>query len=159
MQSAIDAPAPSGRPLGMRLIIAYKFVKGPAVLALAAALTFARTPADHLLRHLVAELSEWGLLGWRLAHWLEPWLTPGVEVRAAILSWLDGLSTVTEGFLLLWGKAWGEWLVVAGLSLLMPLEVMGLFRRPSITRAIVLLVNALVVAYLVRRRLTAPRSA
>jgi len=86
------------------------------------------------------------------------WLTPGVEVRAAILSWLDGLSTVTEGFLLLSGKALGEWLVVAGLSLLLPLEVMGLFRRPSIARAIVLLVNALAVAYLVRRRLTAPRS-
>ena len=67
MRSTIDNPAPPGQPLGLRLIIAYKFVKGPAMLALAAALTFARIPADHLLRHLVAELSEWGLLGWRFA--------------------------------------------------------------------------------------------
>jgi hypothetical protein len=158
MQSAIEGAAPAGRPLALRLIIAYKFVKGPAVLTLAVALTFARIPADHFLRHLVAELSEWGVLGWRIAHWIEPRLTPNIEVRAAILAWLDGLSTVTEGILLLSGKAWGEWLVVAGLSLLLPLEVVGLFRRPSLARAIILLINALVVAYLARRRLTAPRS-
>jgi len=147
--------AQRGRPIGLRLIIAYKFVKAPIVLAVAAALIFAPVPSDHFLRHAAAELSEWGVVGWRMAHWIEPRLTPGVEHKAAALALLDGTTTLIEGILLLSGKAWGEWLVVGGLALLLPIEVLGMVRHPSVVRAVVLLLNALIVVYLVRDRLKA----
>ncbi len=125
------------------------------MLAVAAALTFAPVRSDHFLRHLAAELSEWGVVGWRLAQWLGPRLTRGIEIKAALLAWLDGTTTLIEGILLFSGKAWGEWLVVAGLALLIPIEAVECARRPSLARAAVLAVNALAVAYLARRRLRA----
>ena len=151
--------AQRGRPFGLRLIIAYKFVKAPLMLSVAAALTFAPVPADHFLRHVAAQLSEWGAVGWRFANWIEPRLTTGVEHRAAALAWLDGTATLVEGILLLSGKVWGEWLVVAGLAVLLPFEVLAMVHRPTVVRAVILVVNALVVVYLVRDRLKArPRN-
>jgi Predicted membrane protein (DUF2127) len=147
--------AQHSRPPGLKLIIAYKFLKAPAMLALAGALTFAPAKSMRAARHVAFELSEGGGISWRLAHWLEPHLTTRVEHRAAAVAWLDGVSTLAEGLLLLSGKAWGEWIVVAGLSLLVPVEVIALVRRPRPTRALVLAVNAAVVVYLARRRLKA----
>jgi len=92
-------------------------------------------------------------LGWRVARARAPHLTPRAEHRAAVVACLDGLSTLAEGLLLLSGKAWGEWIVVAGLGALLPIEAVSLARRPRIGRATVLLVNASVVAYLARRRI------
>jgi len=143
------------RPPGLKLIIAYKFLKAPVMLALAGALTFAPVSAIRAARHVAFELSEGGGISWRLAHWLEPHLTERVERRAAIVAWLDGVSTVAEGLLLVSGKAWGEWIVVAGLSLLLPVEVLALVRRARIARALVLVINAAVVVYLAWRRLRA----
>ncbi len=142
----------AARPAGLRLIIGYKFVKAPVMLALAAALTFAPVRAVSIARHATFELSETGALGWRIARWAEPHLTIRVEHRAAALAWLDGVSTFVEGLLLLSGTAWGEWIVVAGLALLVPFEAVGLARRPRIGRAVVLLINVAVVAYLARDR-------
>ena len=146
---------PQNRPAGLKLIIAYKFVKAPIMLALAGALTFAPISTIRAARHAVFELSESGALGWRVAHWAEPHLTVRVERRAAIVAWLDGVSTLVEALLLLSGKAWGEWIVVAGLALLLPLEAFSLVRRPRLGRALVLAANVAVVAYLARRRLKA----
>ena len=143
------------RPPGLKVIIAYKFLKAPIMLALAGALTFAPSSTIREARHVVYQLSEGGGISWRLAHWLEPHLTERVEHRAAIVAWADGVSTLAEGLLLLSGKTWGEWIVVAGISLLLPVEVVALVRRPRLGRALVLVVNAAVVAYLARRRLTA----
>ena len=78
------------------------------MLAVAAALIFAPVRSDHFLHHLAANLSESGVLGWRLAHWLGPRLTRGIEIKAAILSGLDGATTLLEGILLISGKAWGD---------------------------------------------------
>ena len=68
------------------------------------------------------------------------------------MAWLDSVTTAAEVILLLRGKAWGEWLVAAGLGALVVVEVVSLERRPSLTRLVVLIVNAAVVAYLVARR-------
>ena len=140
------------RPAGLKLIVAYKFVKAPIMLALALALTFAPVRSVAFARHASFELSETGALGWRLSRWIEPHLTTRVEHRAAALAWLDGASTIAEGFLLLSGTAWGEWIVVAGLALLLPFEGVALARRLRVGRALVLLINAAVVAYLARDR-------
>jgi uncharacterized membrane protein (DUF2068 family) len=144
---------PASRPTGLKAIVAYKFAKAPAMLALAVALTFLPVRSVAVARRLSVELSETGSLGWRLAHWLEPRLTRGAEHKAAALAWLDGASTLAEGMLLLSGSAWGEWIVVAGLGLLVPLELVALLRHPRPGRALVLLINTAVVAYLVRLRL------
>jgi uncharacterized membrane protein (DUF2068 family) len=116
-------------------------------------LVVAPARALQVAQRITAEISESGSLGWRAARALEPHLTPRTEHRAAIVAWLDGLLTLTEGLLLLSGKAWGEWIVIAALGALLPIEAVSLARRPRIGRAAVLLVNAAVVAYLVRRRL------
>ena len=145
------------RPAGLKAIIAYKFVKAPAMLALAVALTFAPAKAVADARGIAVDLSEMGSIGWRAAHWLEPHLTRGAERKAAVLAWLDGISTAIEGLLLLSGSALGEWIVVAGISALLPIEAVSLARHPSLGHAAVLLINAAVVAYLVALRLKARR--
>jgi len=130
------------------------------MLALALALTFVPVRSVGFARHLSVELSETGPLGWRLAHWIGPHLTQGVEHKAAALAWVDAVSTFVEGLLLLSGSAWGEWIVVAGLGLLLPLELVSFVRHPRLVRALLLLGNAAVVAYLVWLRLKdAPRRA
>ena len=140
-------------PPGLKAIIAYKFAKAPVMIALGIALLTAPDRALDVAHHITAQLSETGTLGWRIARALEPYLTPRAEHRAALVAWLDGLSTLTEGLLLLSGKAWAEWIVVGALGALLPIEAVSLVRRPRIGRAVVLLVNAAVVAYLVRLRL------
>ena len=75
----------------------------------------------------------------------------------AIVAWFDAISTALEAVLLLLGKAWGEWLVAIGLSLLLAPELLSLQRRPSWLKLIVLASNGGIVAYLCWRRLRALR--
>lgn len=151
-------PDPARRPLGMRLIITYKFVKGPISLAIAFALTFASARSMHMMERLVAEFADLGPVMARVGHWLHAHLSGGIEGKAALLAWLDGSSTILEGILLATGRGWAEWVVVGVLGLLIPFEVVGFIRHPSSTRAAVIAVNALVVAYLAWRRLEAERA-
>jgi uncharacterized membrane protein (DUF2068 family) len=141
------------RPPGLKAIIAYKFAKAPVMLALGLVLVLAPDRALRVAHRIAAELYESGSLGWRVAQVLEAHLTPRTEHRAAVVAGLDGLSTLAEGLLLLSGKAWGEWIVVAGLGALLPIEAIALARRPRVGRAVVLLLNAAIVAYLAWRRL------
>jgi uncharacterized membrane protein (DUF2068 family) len=78
-----------------------------------------------------------------------------VLMGGTALAWLDGVSTAVEGFLLLQGRPWGEWVVVAALAVLIPFEALALARHPSGFKLLVLSVNALIVAYLVFLRLGA----
>ena len=143
------------RPSGLRLIIAYKCVKAPLVLALALVLTLNPNGALHAIDALARDLSEGGALFGRLARWLDAHVTRRAVGHGAMLAWLDGLTTTLEAFLLWRGHAWGEWLVVAGLGALVPFELLSLEKHPSWTRLAALLVNAAVVAYLVVLRLRA----
>jgi uncharacterized membrane protein (DUF2068 family) len=143
------------RPLGLKAILAYKFAMAPVMLALGVVLILAPAHSLQLAHRITGQISESGSLGWRAARALEPYLTPRAEHRAAVVAWLDGLLSLAEGLLLLSGRTWGEWIVIAGLGALLPIEAVSLARHPRIGRAAVLLVNAAVVAYLVRRRLKA----
>jgi uncharacterized membrane protein (DUF2068 family) len=151
---------PHGRqgPAGLRLIIAYKFLKGPAVLLLAAWLTFAPERVLGFERRLAAELLEWGALLHRLALWLNLHVTASMLREGAAFAWLDGVTTLLEGVLLWLGYAWAEWLVVAGVSALVPFELWGFWHHPTPLRAGVIAVNVWIVVYLVRLRLNARRS-
>jgi uncharacterized membrane protein (DUF2068 family) len=145
------------RPGGLKLIIAYKCLKAPLVLALALVLTLNPRGALHAVDVVARDLSEGGALFGRVARWLEAHVTQRAVGRGALLAWLDGLTTTLEAFLLWRGHAWGEWLVVAGLGALVPFEVLSLEKHPSWMRLGALLVNVAVVAYLVLLRLRARR--
>jgi uncharacterized membrane protein (DUF2068 family) len=57
----------------------------------------------------------------------------------------------TEGIGLLLHKRWAEYFTIVTTGALMPLEIFELHRRFTITRLVVLIVNALIVWYLARR--------
>jgi uncharacterized membrane protein (DUF2068 family) len=59
--------------------------------------------------------------------------------------------------LLILRKPWSEWMVAIGLGLLLPFELISVIRKPSIGKLAVLVINAAVVAYLVRRRINQRR--
>ena len=141
------------RPLGLKAILAYKFAMAPVMLGLGLVLVLAPAHSLEFAHRITGQISELGSLGWRAARALEPWLTPRAEHGAAVVAGLDGLLSLAEGLLLLSGRTWGEWIVIAGVGALLPIEAVSLARHPRIGRAAVLLVNAAVVAYLVRRRL------
>ena len=56
---------------------------------------------------------------------------------------------LTEGVGLYLRKRWAEILTVISTAGLIPLELYELFHKPTITRAILLLVNVAVVTYLI----------
>jgi uncharacterized membrane protein (DUF2068 family) len=69
---------------------------------------------------------------------------------AALLLVGDAILSTIEGMSLQRGYRWGHWLVVAATSALLPIEAVELVRKGGWFRAVVLVVNAAVVAYLVR---------
>jgi len=146
------------RTLGLKLIIAYKLAKVPVMLALAIWLTVAPRSAYHVAEQIADELSEASSLWARLGEWIELHLSTRLFRWGAVLAWLDALSTGLEAILLLIGKAWGEWLVVVGVSVLLVPEVLSLQRKPGWLKVCILLVNAAVVVYLAARRLRAARA-
>jgi uncharacterized membrane protein (DUF2068 family) len=62
-----------------------------------------------------------------------------------------GVLELVEGVGLWLDKLWAEYLTVIATSLLIPLEVYELARRPSMWKAIGITVNVLIVIYLARR--------
>ncbi len=58
---------------------------------------------------------------------------------------------LTEGTGLLLMKPWAEWFTAIITSSLLPLELLEIYRRPTIAKVIVLLINVLIVGYLVMR--------
>ena len=137
----------------MRLIIAYKFLKAPAMLLLAVWLTAAPAAAYQSLGALAHELAEAGSIGAHVARWLYAHLSKSIVTEAAILAWLDALTTLIEGLLLLRGGVWGEWTVILGLACLLPFELLSLGHHPDAPKAALLAVNAVIVAYLIYGRL------
>lgn len=122
------------------------------MLALALWLTLAPGSAHRSLDRVAEELAENGATLARAGAWLHAHLTNGVMVGSAVLAWLDALSTGIEGILLLSGRAWAQWLVIAGLGALIPVELLSLERRPGPGKWIVLAVNVAIVVYLVQTR-------
>ena len=143
---------PATRPLGLRIIIGYKLSKAPLMLALALWLTVAPRSAIYVA-DVIVRISERGVTLSRLGSWIQEHLTRALAMDAAIIALVDGAWTAAEGFLLLQGRAWGEWVVVAGLAALVPVEAVSLGRNPSLFKLVIIAVNSAIVAYLVFRRL------
>jgi uncharacterized membrane protein (DUF2068 family) len=142
----------------VRVIIAYKVLKGSVGLAMALALIVL------LLAHATAPLES---IGARVhQHFTGAW---SVELAKALLSaaeprhlWLvalalalDGSFTLLEGWALYHAHWWGPWLVVLATSSLLPFEIAALLRKVHVGRVIVFAVNVAIVLYLARRALQA----
>ena len=140
------------RPRGLALIIAYKLVKAPLALAFACYLAFDPTGVLRAEIALAHELSERGALWSHLAGWLDAHVTLHAVRRVALLTALDGVMTAVEAWLLWRGSALGAWVVVTGLAVLVPFEVLAFIRHPRPLRAVVLAINLAIVVYLLHLR-------
>jgi uncharacterized membrane protein (DUF2068 family) len=141
-------------PAGMKLIIRYKAVKAAAELLVS--LTFflmgsngsaqKLAEAARVIRHHATEA--WSIsLAERL---LDESTAHHVFVVATALL-VDGLITLLEGWALYRGFRWARWLVVGATAALIPFEIEGVFRHPTAGHVVLLLLNAIIVVYLVRR--------
>jgi uncharacterized membrane protein (DUF2068 family) len=63
----------------------------------------------------------------------------------------DAVVSAAEGWVLRRRYPWGRWVVVLATSALLPVELYEILRRPSVGRALVLLINGAIVLYLVSR--------
>lgn len=149
---------PEPERVGFRLIIGYKFAKAALMFGVALWLTTAPGAAFRTLELLARELADGGAVFARAGHWIQAHLTHTFVLRGALLAWLDSSSSAVEGFLLLSGKPWAHWIVILSLAALLPFEVLSLEHRPGTGKVLVLLVNALIVAYLARGQILRARA-
>jgi uncharacterized membrane protein (DUF2068 family) len=154
-------PAPEPEPAqqrepALRGIIAYKFARAGLAFVLAIVLgvcistgrtellqQYAAQILHHFSSHFSSALADAIMRG--IA-------SPRVWLVVAALV-VDGLISGIEGWALLRNRPWGAWLVVIATGALVPFEVAGLLRHPHVGRALLLLVNAAVALYLLRRAL------
>ncbi len=142
---------PDSSPFGLRLIGGFKVASALLLVILGVG----------VLRSINADLHE---LAHRLVAWIK--LDPdnrfihdaiervsGIkphqlrEIGAGTI--LYGLLYGVEGVGLLLRKPWAEYLTVVMTGLLIPLEAYELARKPTAARAVVLVLNVAIVAYLV----------
>jgi uncharacterized membrane protein (DUF2068 family) len=148
------APVPWKAEPGLRLIIAYKLVKGGLVLLLAAATLVVLLAGQAAKVHELAQGLRHHVVGaWSI--WLselmaEATTTGHLRLVLAALT-MDGSLTLVEGYGLHRRWVWAGWLVVIATSLLLPFEVAALVREVHLGRVLVLIINVAVVAYLGRR--------
>lgn len=136
---------------GLRLIAAFKLLKGLALLALGIGALkllhkdvealvehwiniFQVDPNGHYVRLVLAKLSI--LDDRRLKE-----LSVGTFFYSAVF--------LTEGTGLALGKRWAEYLTIISTASLLPLEIYELAKRASVGKVLALVINLAVVAYLV----------
>jgi uncharacterized membrane protein (DUF2068 family) len=141
------------RPVGLKLIVAYKFLKGSGELGVALIL-FALSAAGHdLLHQLALEVRRHlvGPFGLHLSKLLDYLAEPSHLHVLMLALVLDGLLSGFQGWALFAGYRWGRWLVVIFTGALIPLELVELARHPTAGRVAILVLNLTVVLYLVFR--------
>lgn len=151
----------SGR--AMRLLVAYKLTRGGLQLLGASILLVALSRSHGAVPGVVDDFVQF-LVHHATPRWSGKIAQLALSIEAAhghTLVWgtlalvADGAMTFLEGCALRLHKAWAEWLVVCTMGLPLPIELGELWRRPSAGHALLLVGNACIVAYLVRRRLVA----
>ena len=78
-------------------------------------------------------------------------LTPAKVKGLGIVSFIYAGLFLTEGIGLWLMKRWAEWFTIIITSSLVPVEVYELYRHPSVTKILVLIINVAVVTYLLYR--------
>jgi uncharacterized membrane protein (DUF2068 family) len=146
---------PEADATGVRLILFYKL--GKAALQATAAVVLLYWGHHGLTASLVRfadQLRHHAVHAWSniLIHVLFKFTHArhGIGFTACALFGDAALSAV-EGFALWRGYTWGEWLVVATTSCLIPFELYALTRHLRAGRVILLLLNVVIVVYLANR--------
>jgi len=78
-------------------------------------------------------------------------LTPAKVKGLGIVSFVYAGLFLTEGIGLWLMKRWAEWFTIIITSSLVPVEIYELYRRPTATKILVLIINIAVVLYLLYR--------
>ena len=78
-------------------------------------------------------------------------LTPRQLHEIGLVAFIYAGLFLLEGIGLWSLKRWGEWITVVITGSLLPVEIYELFHQPTLPRGAVLLMNAAIVVYLVRR--------
>ena len=159
--SAPMPPSP-GAPrdaIGLKLIVAYKFIKASAEgLFGGALLLFGTSHVTEGLRLGALRLQRHATAAWSLA--LSERLLQAATARTvlvvALAAVFDGVLSGLEGWALQRRYRWSSWLVVGTTVSLLPFELVELARRLSAGRVALLIVNTLIVVYLVRLRRRQP---
>jgi uncharacterized membrane protein (DUF2068 family) len=136
---------------GLMTIAVYKFVK----VALLLALGFGEL--HYLHRNLAQEVAHWVDLLRVDPHnhylmWLMEKVSKVDEHRLRQLSvgtFFYAALFLCEGTGLALGMRWAEYLTIVSTASLLPIEVYEIFSKPGIGKAVVLVVNLAVVAYLI----------
>ncbi|HEY2590794.1 MAG TPA: DUF2127 domain-containing protein [Steroidobacteraceae bacterium] len=142
-------------PVGLRLIVGFKFAKAAVELlpgALLLLLGEAGLAGDLkalalFLRHHATEA--WSIaLAERLVHAA----TERNVLVVAVAALLDGALTLIEAYVLHRRYRWSRWLVIGTTSCALPVEIVALVLHPTAGRMLLLLVNLLIVLYLLQRQ-------
>jgi uncharacterized membrane protein (DUF2068 family) len=140
-------------PIGLRVIVGYKFAKAGLEILLGTLLLFFASAHVEELRALAANLRHHAAAAWSIA--LAEELVDAASGRKLVVAGLaavfDGVLSAVEGWALVRRYRWGGWLVVVTTSSLVPFELIALARHLSPGRIVLLLVNAVIVLYLIRR--------
>lgn len=137
---------------GLMMIAAFKLLKGTALLALGFG------ELHYLHRDLAHEIAHWIDLLRVDPHnhyllWLMEKVSKVDETKLRELSvgtFFYSALFLCEGIGLSLRKRWAEYMTIVSTASLMPVEVYEIFRKPSLPRVGVLIVNVAIVWYLVR---------
>jgi uncharacterized membrane protein (DUF2068 family) len=145
---------PGPMPRGLRLIIGYKLGKALAeVLGGASIFILGSVGLAQKLAFIAQGIRRHATEDWSIAlaeKLLDASTAHNVFVVAmAMLA--DSVVTAIEGWALYRRYVWSRWLVVLTTASLIPFEISALVRHPNAGRAVVLLVNLLIVVYLLKR--------
>lgn len=144
-----DSPSNTS-PAGLKVAAIFEALKGLVViLAGAGLLAFVHNDAQALAESLVLHL-----------HLNPARKYPRILIEAAgrltdARLWLLATGAfaysalrLTEAYGLWRAKSWAEWFGIVSGGVYLPVELIELFRRPTILKAVLLTINALIVAYL-----------
>lgn len=139
---------------GLGIIVGYKLVKAVIEITFGLAFLFLASRMTNELHQLALHFREHATAAWSIA--LAERLGRAATARhvhvVALASLFDGMLSVVEGWALHRRRRWGALLVIGATSCLLPFEIASLVRHVTGGRVVLLLVNALIVTYLVRRR-------
>jgi uncharacterized membrane protein (DUF2068 family) len=139
-------------PMGLRWVAIYEFTKGLLFLAIAlGALSlvhkdvgdsaqdilrfFHLDPAWHYSKLFIEESSKFTDTRLRLA---------------ALIAGIFAIIRIVDGYGLWHERPWAEWFAVISAAVYVPLEVYHLYRKPSVTSVVILVVNIAIIVYLGR---------
>lgn len=153
----------SERPTGIRLIIAYKWLKALLQIGIAVMLFIGvRRGLATQLTSLATELRAHAVHAWSdaaAAALLRFLARPQDLVLVATALAADAVVSVIEGWVLLQGYSWGPWVVVGATGSTIPFEIIALTRHFSPARFALFAVNVVIVVYLGRRAMSRRRVA